>query len=167
VTTRKPLGMLIDSSYHDFELTIPVIGDMPLFVSDRQDSPDVVFTFPSDMITIERHEVLTTKSSCGATLGSEGNLVVYALARHPGQPAQEEPGTQDSSSEPYPGFETEVSEQLENANAPRTEEERTALKKLFYEYQSVLSKNSHDCGVTDLHMVRIPTNSDAPPTFVR
>ncbi|MEQ2172322.1 hypothetical protein GOODEAATRI_019902, partial [Goodea atripinnis] len=159
VTTRKPLGMLIDSSYHDFELTIPVIGDMPLFVFDRQDSPDVVFTFPSDMITIERHEVLTTKSTCGATLGPEGNLVVYALVRHPGQPAQEEPGTQDSSSEPYPGFETEVSEQLEKANALRTEEERTALKKLFYEYQSVLSKDSHDCGVTDLHMVHIPTNT--------
>ncbi|MEQ2293147.1 hypothetical protein AMECASPLE_030287, partial [Ameca splendens] len=77
VTTRKLLGMLIDSSFHDFKLTIPVIGDMPLFVSGRQDSPDVGFTFPSNMITIERHEVLTTKSTCGATLGAEGNLVVY------------------------------------------------------------------------------------------
>ncbi|KAK5617647.1 hypothetical protein CRENBAI_002383 [Crenichthys baileyi] len=66
-----------------------------------QDSPDVVFTFPSDMITIERHEVLTTKSTCGATLGAEGNLVVYAQATHPGQPAQEEPGTRDS---PLPLF---------------------------------------------------------------
>ncbi|KAK5622117.1 hypothetical protein CRENBAI_010072 [Crenichthys baileyi] len=57
VTTRKPLGMLIDSSFHDFELTILVIGDMPLFVSGRQDSPDLLFTFPSNMITIERHEI--------------------------------------------------------------------------------------------------------------
>ncbi|KAK5614812.1 hypothetical protein CRENBAI_012524 [Crenichthys baileyi] len=98
VTTRKTLGMLIDSSFHDFELTIPVIGDIPLFVSSRQDSPDVVFTFPLDMITVKRHEVLTTKSTCGATLGAEGNLMAYALATHPGQLAQEEPGTQDSSS---------------------------------------------------------------------
>ncbi|MEQ2207359.1 hypothetical protein XENOCAPTIV_011120, partial [Xenoophorus captivus] len=167
VTTRKPLGMLIDTSFHDFGLTIPLIGDMPLFVSGGQDSPDVVFMFPSDMITVERHEVLTTKSTCGATLGAEGNLVVYALVTHPGQLAQEELGTQDSSSGPYPGFETEVSEQLEKADVLSTEEERTALKNLFYEYQSVLSKDSHDCGVTDLHTVRIPTNPNAPPTFVR
>ncbi|KAK5613066.1 hypothetical protein CRENBAI_002189 [Crenichthys baileyi] len=109
VTTRKHLGMLIDSSFHDFNLTNPVIGDMPLFVSGKQNSPDVLSTFPSDMITIERHEVLTTKSTCGATLGAESNLAVYAWATHPGQPAQEEPGTQNSSSEPYPGFETEFS----------------------------------------------------------
>ncbi|MEQ2162801.1 hypothetical protein GOODEAATRI_023527, partial [Goodea atripinnis] len=98
VTMRKPLGMLIDSSFQDFELTIPVIGDLPLFVSGRQDCPDILFTFPSDMITVERHDVLTTKSTCGATLGAEGHLVVYSLATHPGEPAQEEPGTRDSSS---------------------------------------------------------------------
>ncbi|MEQ2178540.1 hypothetical protein GOODEAATRI_015114, partial [Goodea atripinnis] len=115
----------------------------------------------------ERHDVLATKSTCGATLGAEGNLMVYALATHPGQLAQEEPGTRDSSSEPYPGFETEVSEQLEKADALSTVVERTALKKLFYKYQSVFSKDSHDCGVTDLHTVRIPTNPNAPPTFVR
>ncbi|KAK5614933.1 hypothetical protein CRENBAI_009146 [Crenichthys baileyi] len=116
---------------------------------------------------MERHEVLTTKSTCGATLGAEGNLVVYTLATHPGEPAQEEPGTRDSSSEPYPGFKTEVNEQLEKANALSTEAERTMLKKLFYEYQSVLSKDSHDFAVTDLHIVRIPINPNAPPTFVR
>ncbi|MEQ2190950.1 hypothetical protein XENOCAPTIV_015879, partial [Xenoophorus captivus] len=103
VTTRKSLGMLIDSSFHDFELTIPVIGDMPLFVSGRQDSPDILFTFPSDRIIVERHDVLATKSTCGATLGTEGNLVVYAPATHPEEQASAEPGTQDSSS-PYSDF---------------------------------------------------------------
>ncbi|MEQ2300942.1 hypothetical protein AMECASPLE_030942 [Ameca splendens] len=79
---RKPLGMLIESSFHDFELTIPVIGDLSLFVSGTQDSPDILLMFPSDIITVGRQEVLTTKSTCGATLGAEGNLVVYALATH-------------------------------------------------------------------------------------
>ncbi|MEQ2178117.1 hypothetical protein GOODEAATRI_010649, partial [Goodea atripinnis] len=127
VTTRKPLGMLIDSSFHDLELTIPVIGDLPLFVSGRQDSPDILFTFPSD-IKVERHEILTAKSTCGATLGAEGNLVVYALATHPGKPGQEEPRTRDSSSEPYPGFETEVNKQLEKANALSTKQKEQRLR---------------------------------------
>ncbi|MEQ2167229.1 hypothetical protein GOODEAATRI_001931 [Goodea atripinnis] len=50
VTTRKPLGMLIGSSFHDFELTIPVIGDLQLFVSSRQYTPDILFIMSNSRI---------------------------------------------------------------------------------------------------------------------
>ncbi|MEQ2199232.1 hypothetical protein XENOCAPTIV_028766 [Xenoophorus captivus] len=152
------------------ELNLVVCGTPMLELSNRStyllvENPTQV-PIQSVFSRHSRHDVLATKSICGATLGAEGNLVVYTLAAHPEEPASAEPGTQDSTSEPYPGFETKVNEQLEKADALSTEVERTALKKLFYEYQSVLSKDSHDCGVTDLHTVRTPTNPNAPPIFV-
>ncbi|MEQ2162454.1 hypothetical protein GOODEAATRI_019928, partial [Goodea atripinnis] len=40
---KKTPGDAHTELFHDFELTIPIIGDLPLFLSGRQDSPDTFF----------------------------------------------------------------------------------------------------------------------------
>uniref|UniRef100_A0A1A8CCG2 Gypsy retrotransposon integrase-like protein 1 n=1 Tax=Nothobranchius kadleci TaxID=1051664 RepID=A0A1A8CCG2_NOTKA len=166
----KPLGMLIDSSFHDFELSVPVIGQLPLFLNDRQVGADTFSTFPSQMITIKRHEALPEEPICSATLDTDGGqcLTVFAINTQPSESPVESPEDQrPSSSEPYDGFEAEVSQQLDKADALESEEQRAELRSLFYEFQSILSRDSLDCGLTNLHTVRIPTNPNAPPTYVR
>ncbi|RXN36126.1 NYNRIN-like protein [Labeo rohita] len=37
----------------------------------------------------------------------------------------------------------------------------------MYKYKDSFAKDSLDCGLTDLHVVRIPTHPKAPPTFVK
>ncbi|KAF0022466.1 hypothetical protein F2P81_025279 [Scophthalmus maximus] len=54
-----------------------------------------------------------------------------------------------------------------SAEALHDKEQRDALRKLFHDFQHIFSKDSQDCGVTDLHTVRIPTDPNAQPTFVR
>lgn len=48
-----------------------------------------------------------------------------------------------------------------------TKEQRDALWRLFLYFQRSFAKDSHDCGVTDLHTVHIPIHSKAPLTFVQ
>lgn len=38
--------------------------------------------------------------------------------------------------------------------------------KLFHNFQAIFSKDSQDCGVTDLHTVKIPTDPKAPLTII-
>lgn len=143
--------------------SIPVIGELPLFISDRQSNPDTLLTFPSQLITVKRHEALPDKPTCGATLGPKGHLHVYALTAQPTESAvrdQTPPSGLDSA------FEAKINQKLEKADDLETEMEKMELEKLCYEFQLICSKDSHDCGVTDIHTVQIPTNPDAPPTFV-
>ncbi len=167
VTARQPLGMLVDSSFHDFELTVPVIGHMPPSLA-RDDIPDdLVFTFPTKMITIACHNALEQQTICGANLCTEGDMVVYALTTQPGSTDTSGVGLVLKPEEPYPGLESEIEQQLAKADALTTQEQRDALKSLFYDFKALFSRDSHDCGVTNLHTVRIPTDPEAPPSFVR
>lgn len=86
----KPLGVLIDKSFHDFELSIPVIGELPLFMGDSQSISDALLTFPSQFITVKRHKALPNRLTCGATLGLEGHLHVYTLTTQPTEPANQD-----------------------------------------------------------------------------
>ncbi|XP_046878860.1 uncharacterized protein LOC124469544 [Hypomesus transpacificus] len=76
--------------------------------------------------------------------------------------ADNKPGT-----EPYPGFETEVIQQLGKADALEEDTQRQQLRQLFYKHSAIFSKDSLNCGATDIHTVRIPTDPNAAPTFVR
>ena len=75
--------------------------------------------------------------------------------------------TDSSLGEPYPGFENEVQQQLKKADALTLDVQRNQLRELFYDFQHIWSRDANDCGVTDLHTVRILTDPSAPPTFVR
>ena len=119
------------------------------------------------MIAITCHKALEPQALCGATLGTDGDMVVYSITTQPGGAGPQTEETKPTLEEPYPAFEAEITQKLEKADALTTPDQRVALKQLFYEFATILSKDSHDCGVTDLHTVRIPTDPQAPPTFVR
>ncbi|KAL7397955.1 hypothetical protein ABVT39_002225 [Epinephelus coioides] len=67
VTARQPLGMLIDSSFHDFELMIPVMGELPPSLITNDSPGDAFFTFPTKMIAVTRHETLQSEAICSAS----------------------------------------------------------------------------------------------------
>lgn len=166
VKTRQPLGMLIDRSFHDFELTVPVVGELPVSLTREEDLGGALLSGPTGMITVTCRGPLQDQPICGATLEPGGDLLVYALTAHPENLAQPQ-NSSPTTEEPYPGFEAEINQQLEKADALSTEAQREALRDLFHEFRPIFSRDSHDCGVTDLHTVRIPTDPQAPPTFVR
>ncbi|KAM3612667.1 uncharacterized protein V6R79_012474 [Siganus canaliculatus] len=165
IRARVPLGMVIDHSFHDFELTVPVIGDLPSSLTANGEQS--VRSFPTKMITVRVHEALQGEAICSASLNPEGELVVYALAAKSEQSTPSDPESRSQRVQPYPEFELEIDQQLAKADALTTDTQRNALRELFYEFKDIFSTDSNDCGATELHTVRIPTKPDAPPTFVR
>ncbi|XDV51359.1 hypothetical protein PO909_020245 [Leuciscus waleckii] len=69
--------------------------------------------------------------------------------------------------EPYQGFELQVQQILQDADALQDDADRQRLKQVLYKFKESFAKDSLDCGLTDLHTVRIPTHPEAPPTFVK
>ncbi|KAI2655879.1 Pro-Pol polyprotein [Labeo rohita] len=66
-----------------------------------------------------------------------------------------------------PGFETQVQQILRDADALQEDADRHKLRQVLYKYKDSFAKDSLDCGLTDLHVVRVPTHPKAPPTFVK
>lgn len=54
-----------------------------------------------------------------------------------------------------------------DADAMDNEEDRQKLRQVILKYKEYFAKDSLNCGLTDIHTVRIPTCPGAPPTFVR
>ncbi len=65
------------------------------------------------------------------------------------------------------GFNAQVQQILSEADALHNEADRQGLKEVLHKYKDSFAKDSLDCGLTNIHTVRIPTNPNAPPTFVR
>ncbi len=124
VTAWTPLGMLIDGSFHDFELTVPVIGNLPQSLVGDNNAENVIYTIPTKMITIAPHDTLEQEAICGAILGTEGDMVVYALVTQPGNMDPSGEATKATPEEPYPGFESEIDQQLAKADALTSQEQR-------------------------------------------
>lgn len=95
VTARRPLGLLIDSSFHDFELTVPVIGELLLSLVGSQDFGQALLTFPDKMIFTGSHDMLQKEQVYTAKPDSHKDMVVYALAAHPSD-THSSPDTTDS-----------------------------------------------------------------------
>ncbi|KAL2076478.1 hypothetical protein ACEWY4_027942 [Coilia grayii] len=167
VPARRPLGLLIGKSFHDFELTIPVIGELPPLLASPDDCERTFPTFPDSMIHIEPHDMLRNERVVMAKTDPTEDMMVYALATQPGDNTPELNAVGSPVGEPYPGFELEVQQQLTKADSLTLDNQRQQLRELFYDFKDIWSQDSNDCGVTDLHTVRIPTDPDAPPTFVR
>lgn len=167
VPARQALGLLVDQGFHDFELTIPVIGELPL--SDRpSDQPgSFLVTSPFHMIRIEPHDMLRDERIVLTKTDTPKHLLVYALAVQPSSAGPATKVVELAPDEPYPGFEQEVQQQLVKADSLTTDSQRGQLRELFYHFKPIWSKDSNDCGVTDLHTVQIPTDPKAKPTFVR
>ncbi len=71
-----------------------------------------------------------------------------------------------TAEDPYAGFNAQIQQILSEADALHNEVDRQGLKEVLHKYK-FFAKNSLGCGLTNIHTVRIPTNPNAPTTFVR
>ncbi|KAJ8346749.1 hypothetical protein SKAU_G00281500 [Synaphobranchus kaupii] len=150
VTARKPLGYLIDSFYHDFELMIPIIGELPNSLREFENGKGVYLTHPTNMITIFPQEPIQSSTVCHVDLGDKVGMVPHTSTMTPNASSSGDAGTL-LLEEPYLDFESEVQQQLSRADALKGDAQRQELQGLFYDFKHLFSRDSYDCGVTDLH----------------
>ncbi|KAJ8369526.1 hypothetical protein SKAU_G00095540 [Synaphobranchus kaupii] len=166
IAAHKPLGHLVDSSFHDFELTIPMIGKLPESLIGAEDHGQVYFTHLNQINSITMCEPMHMDTVCRVDLSGDNEMIVHAIVSENGS-AQSDGTKPPPQEELYVGFEAEVQQQLVKADTLETVRQRHKLQSLFYEFQHIFSRDAYDCGDTDLHTVRIPTDPGALPTFVR
>ncbi len=77
------------------------------------------------------------------------------------------PSNDVTAEEPYAGFNAQVQQILSETDALHNEADCQGLKEVLHKYKNSFAKDSLDCGLTNIHTVRILTNPNAPPTFVR
>lgn len=153
VTACQPLGILVNSSFHDIELSVPVIGELPPSLARDHNLDNVLFTFLTRMITTACHETLQNETICSTALGNRGDIVVYAFVTQPG-------GTTSGVDiiclllkKPHPSFGSEIDPQLVKADALMTKDQRDALQKSFHNCHPIFLRAAPGCRVPDLHII--------------
>ncbi len=68
---------------------------------------------------------------------------------------------------PYARFNAQIQQILSEADALHNEVDRQGLKEVLHKYKDSFLNDSLACGLTNSRTVCIPTNPNAPPTFVR
>ncbi len=174
VPKANHLGWLISQAFHDFELMVPVIGPIPTQLMSDEYDDTVTFTKPHEVIAITSILPVSRESVCRSDLTDDTHLAVYAVSTQPAteSPTQVTIGAQSPSNyltaeEPYTGFNAQVQQILSEADALHNEADRQGLKEVLHKYKDSFTKDSLDCGLTNIHTVCVPTNPNAPPTFVR
>ncbi len=82
------LGWLINQAFHDFELTVPVIGPIPGQLTSDECNDTITYTKPHEIIPITSILPVSRESICRSELTDDTHLVVYAVST---QPATESP----------------------------------------------------------------------------
>ncbi|RXN11474.1 hypothetical protein ROHU_030002 [Labeo rohita] len=131
-------------------------------------------TVPFKLITILSVVPVVKEQVCRTELTVDQHLAVYTVSSHPTcetdnatAPPTVHQTDDVKTGEPYPGFETQVQQILKDADALQEDADRHKLRQVLYKYKDSFAKDSLDCGLTDLHVVRVPTHPKAPPTFVK
>uniref|UniRef100_A0A3B3D388 ribonuclease H n=1 Tax=Oryzias melastigma TaxID=30732 RepID=A0A3B3D388_ORYME len=159
------LGWLISSDFHDFELAVPVLGGIPHALLG-EDVTDVIYTKPSKAIAI--YSVMDlTPDSVGRVDFSDKNHLVFQTMNEVSINTIDTPPNTENKNQSQPSISEQIDEVVKMADALTTDSERQQLRQVLLKYQSSLSTDSLDCGLTSIHSVRIPTPENAPPTFVR
>ncbi len=168
------LGWLISQVFHDFVLTVPVIGPISARLMSDEYNDTITFSKPHEIIAITSLLPVSRESVCRSELTDDTHLAVYAVSTQPvtESPTQVTIGAQSLSNdltaeEPYAGFNAQIQQILSEEDALHNEVDRQGLKGVLHKYKDSLAKDSLDCGLTNIHTVRIPTNPNAPPTFVQ
>ncbi len=153
---------------------VPVIGPIPAQQMSDEYDDTVTFTKPHEIIAITSILPVSRESVCRSELTDDTHLAVYAVSTQPAteSPTQvtigaQSPSNDSTAEEPYAGFNTQIQQILSEADTLHNEADRQGLKKALHKYKDSFAKDSLDCGLTNIHTVRIPTNPNAPPTFVR
>ncbi len=174
VPKASHLGCLINQAFHDFELTVPVIGPIPPQLTSDECNDTITFTKPHEIIAITSILPVSRESVCRSELTDDTQLAVYAVSTQPATelPTQVTIGAQSPSNdltaeEPYAGFNAQIQQILSEADALHNEVDHQGLKEVLQKYKDSFAKDSLDCGLTNIHTVHIPTNPNSPPTFVR
>ncbi|KAL6487878.1 hypothetical protein MHYP_G00045040 [Metynnis hypsauchen] len=178
IPRSSPLGWLVSTKFHDFELRIPVIGHIPHPLFPEPAETKVVYTKPTKAIVLfpaleighdavcridladYTHMTLQTATVLTVDLPSETEASTPNLR-------QSTNGSPEPQEQPFPGFAAQVDQVIAQADALTTDEEREKLRQVLNKYKASFAKDSTDCGLTTIHSVRIPTRPGAPPTFVR
>ncbi len=128
----------------------------------------ITFTKPHEIIAITLILLVSREVT------DDTHLTVYAVST---QPVTESP-TQVTievpkplrltllQKKPMPGS-TQFKQILSEVDALHNGVDRQGLKEVLHKYKDSFAKDSLDCGLTNIHTMRIPTNPNAPPTFVR
>ena len=176
-----PLGWMIDTKFHDFELRIPVIGTLPRALLPDDSDEEVMYTKPSKAIALFPSLKLTTTAICRVDLADHKEMVIQTintLSLGSLQDFSTEPpikkGDQrssdtkfDSEETPDAAFSAQIEQVITQADALNSDEEREKLCSVLRKYETSFAKDSLDCGLTTIHSVRIPAPLDASPTYVR
>ena len=163
------LGLLLSHDFYDFGLTVSIIGKIPESLRPSGIPASLVTTLPRGSISIVSDLPLDRRSVAKVELEDDNMMSIYNISHD--QPPQ----TQDANSsvavsdprDPYQGFTAELHNMLAVADATTDPSELTEFSDILYKHGSVFAKDSLDCGFTDLHSVRIPTDQNAPPSYVR
>ena len=164
------LGLLINVDFYDFSLTVPVIGNIPDTLRPSRLSRALITTLPRGTITIVSKLPIDKKSVAKVALEDHDVMSIYDISY------DDPPSTQDSEPavalvsdprDPYQGFTAELQKMLAVADATSDHSILTEFSDILYKHGSVFAKDSLDCGYTDIHTVRIPTDPTAPPSYVR
>ena len=168
------LGWLVSHDFHDFERVRPVIGPISPALIPEGNTDNTLFTAPFKFIAITSVMSVTKDQVCRTELTEDQHLAVYTVSHQsvgetdePATPLNTKPTDDTPMEEPYPGFESPVQRILQDANALQSDTVRQGLRQVLYKFKESCAKDSLDCGLTNLHMVHIPTHPDAPPTFVK
>ncbi len=76
------------------------------------------------------------------------------------------PSNDLTAEEPYAGFNAQIQQILSDTDALHNEVDRQELKEVLHKNKDSVTKDFLDCGLTNIHTVRIQTNPNVPPTFV-
>ena len=169
VHRNMDLGLLISNDFYDFGLSVPIIGRIPDNLRPSRIPTAFVTTLPRGTISIVSELPIDLLSVARVDLEDDGVMSIYDIS----QDKAPQTGSADPSSavsdprDPYQGFTAELQQMLEVADATSDPSELTEFSDILYKHGSVFAKDSLDCGYTDIHSVRIPTDPTAPPSYVR
>ncbi len=158
VPKASHLGWLINQAFHDFELTVPVIGPIPGQLTSDECNDTITYTKPHEIIPITSILPVSRESICRSELTDDTHLVVYAVSTQPAteSPTQVTIGAQSPSNdltaeEPFAGFNAQIQQILSEVDSLHNEVGRQGLKEILHKYKDSSAKDSLDCGLTNIH----------------
>ena len=156
VAEGTAVGWAIGTDFCDFDLNIPVVGGWPKCLPPGKEK-DGFYTVPRRAILL--HGVLGENQGVCRVDRTKGEVMVVQVVS---QEASLTATTGEATK-----VEVEIDRVVSQADAATTEEQRRQLREVLLKYREFMSLDSSDCGLTDLHVMKVPTQAGAPPTYVR
>uniref|UniRef100_A0AAV2ME05 Peptidase A2 domain-containing protein n=1 Tax=Knipowitschia caucasica TaxID=637954 RepID=A0AAV2ME05_KNICA len=146
VPRGTPLGWLIDTTFHNFDLRLPVIGDWPTGLNQ---DPDVqaLLTKPSRSISLFTVPGPKASDVCRGDLTNQSEMILQTVSvidsEHNLTSTQKAP---EPTREPAasPSFEEELDKTVTLADAISTDEDRAKLRQVLMKYKSSFATDPTD-----------------------